>query len=381
MVRGMSNRVNLVKEAYREILKREGDEKGVEAYVSSKKSLKEIRQSLVSSKEYKDRVEPVIRNLEADSHKKKVLLFGAFGNGNLGDAIQADYVSKGLLEAGFEGEIWATSSLKKHYNYSYGKKLPSWVITSHEILSYFDLILVGGGGLLSHPHYPLNKEDWAKELKTKIAVVSVGATNFAVNESALLLQKSIYVSARDKTSYSCLKKLRSDTEFVKDPVLSMMEVNERRGEGGGSKGRTLWVLKGPLESVHYKIRDIVSTNDIVVGFEKDVDFDIEKLFPEIVYTPTIESFNNLACQCNRFFSMRYHGLIASLAFSDNVFAIGDQKNKVLLEEVGMPSRFLEKNDLPYKIENSTASIEDCLEKLAFFRSNFIASLSVIISNL
>lgn len=372
----MSNRLEEVKQAYRDILCREGDSAGVESYVASGKRVDEIRRRLRESTEYKKNIAPYFKKIKESEAKHKILLFGAFGNGNLGDAIQADFVSKGLLEAGFNGDIWATSFLKNHYNFSFGSKLPSWAIKSKELLENFDMILVGGGGLLSHPHYPLNDRSWAESLPTKLSIISVGATNFAVNESHSLIQRAVSVSARDKVSYQCLRQIREGVSYVKDPVFSMQDLVENKYK---KAEKTMWVLKGPLESVHYEIRKCVAENDIVVGFEKSVDCDIEGLFPEIVYVPTIDSFNKLALQCEKFFSMRYHGLIAALAHSDNVFAIGDPKNRLLLEEVGMTERYLSEEGLFESLKDFSVTSRKNTEVIEKSRRDFIKHLEYVIS--
>jgi polysaccharide pyruvyl transferase WcaK-like protein len=115
-----------------------------------------------------------------------------------------------------------------------------------------------------------------------------------------------------------------------------------------------------------------------VGFEKEVDQTIETLFPEIIYTPTIESFNKLAKQCGRFFSMRYHGLIGSLAFSSNVFATSDLKNKLLLEELGMINRYVNEDNLEDIINNPLLSHQDQKPLIERSRKLFIDSLQQIL---
>jgi hypothetical protein len=70
-----------VNRAYAKILLRSADPSRLKTYTGLKVSPNELETLLRGSKEYRDR--------EVAKTRKKVLLFGAYGNGNLGDAIQA----------------------------------------------------------------------------------------------------------------------------------------------------------------------------------------------------------------------------------------------------------------------------------------------------
>jgi polysaccharide pyruvyl transferase WcaK-like protein len=363
--------------AYREILMREADEQGVDAYIKSGLPITDIKRSLKSSAEYRNKIQPVIEKLHTAAGKN-VLLFGAYGNNNLGDAIQPEFILSGLREAGFEGNVWATSFLEGHYHFPNDKKLPHWVITSHKLLEAFDLIIIGGGGLLSHPHYPLNNREWAEALRTKVALLSVGATNFAAFESELLIKKAMFVSARDEVSLKCLSQFRNDVEVARDPVLCMQDYGVKKNVEN-KKSKVAWVLKGPLNDDLYEIRGLVKDDDVVMAFEKKIDQDIECLFPEIVYTPTAISFWNQVKSCNSVFAMRYHGIILSLPYVSNIYSAGDQKNKSLLEDLRGGSYFSDVRKLSM-IENKGACDKSVnAESVFYWREEFLLHLQSILN--
>lgn len=372
----MPKREEEIKKAYRDILLREADSKGLKASVNSELSVEKVKEKLKLSREYQEKILPVHNMLKKRGGKKKILLFGAYGNGNMGDAIQADFIRKGFEAAGFDGEVWATSYLQGHFDYDNDRKLPYWAIKSKEVTKRFDMIVVGGGGLLAHPHYPLNNEAWAKGLNTKISIISIGATSRSENESDYLIRNASYVSARDVESYNFLKRKREDVELVRDPVLSMRPLVDKEKK---TREKTMWVLKGPIEEAHYTIRKYIKKGDFVVGFERKNDQEIEKIFPEIVYIKTINSFDKMANECSRFFTMRYHGLIASLSHSRNIISCGGPKNKSLLRDLGMAERFVtSKKNLESSLsENFQGKREEDFFKKA--QSDFISSLQTVIS--
>lgn len=372
----MSATIEEIRNAYISILCRQADKLGLNTYLNSGKSIENIRDDIRNSKEYKERILPLFEKLNESKGKKKILLFGAYGNGNLGDAIQPFFLKKGLIDSGFDGDIWANSYLNN--NFIFDRKLPSWAINSSDILNSFDLIIIGGGGLFSHPHYPLGDTNWINSIKTKVAIFAVGATNFAVSESRELLEKAFYISARDSVSFECLSLFRSDVNYVMDPVFCL---NDLKSVENNFFDRTLWILKGPLEKVHYKIRNYIKETDFVVGFEKNVDCQIEELFPEIVYVSTIEGFNKLAQQCTNFFCMRYHGLIASLAFSNNVFGYGDQKIGSLLDSIGGGDRYLSLADVENLYSRKFSNTFDRIEIIEKSKINFLKNIKYLLGTL
>jgi len=371
----IKSKKNEICSAYRRILLREPDENGLQDYLNSSLSIDEIEKRLKNSVEYKNRVEPFLAGL-ASFKGRKILLFGAYGNGNLGDAIQADFILEGLREAGFDGGVWATSFLDGYYHFSGNGKLPTWAINSIELLDYFDLIIVGGGGLLSHPHHPLNNKQWAESLKTPLALLSVGATNYAALDSELLIKKAIFVSARDDVSLSCLSQFRRGVKLLKDPVLCMQDYSYNQNTREPEK--TAWILRGPASAELNHVRRLIKEDDVVVCFEKKIDQDIEGQFPELVYTPTVASLRKILNECSRVVSMRYHGLILALPHVEEVYGLGDQKNQSLLSDLKMSECYIKNmTDLGARIRKKELNRLD-RSLVMSYKDNFVDHLKVLI---
>lgn len=324
---------------YKTILFRDGDQSGINHHLNSNRSLDEIAALLKKSGEYNNQIKPTIDKLNSVPGKK-VLLFGAYGNGNLGDAIQQNFLKKSLTEAGFDGSIWSCSHMDYHYNFDSERKIPGRFIKSAEFLNLFDLIIIGGGGLLSHPHYPLNIPDWSDNISTPIALLAVGATNLAAPLSEKLIKKSFHVSGRDEASFSCLSKYRDDIKMVPDPVLSMQEYTYSETDSN----KTAWILKGPMDDSLLEIKKHIKDNDVVICFQKKLDQQIEHLFPELIYTPTEESFYKAIDGCDTAFSMRYHGLILALSKVKSLYAMGDPKNISLMRKLNIENNFFKNVD-------------------------------------
>jgi hypothetical protein len=91
----------------------------------------------------------------------RVLLFGAYGNGNMGDAYQALAV-RAHLAAHFAHrsiEVSACSLLcSSDYAYPPEFTLRPESILDVELVNSYDYLVIGGGGLLAHPpHWQSNR--------------------------------------------------------------------------------------------------------------------------------------------------------------------------------------------------------------------------------
>src|SRR4051812_36366906 len=101
-----------------------------------------------------------------------VLCFGAYGNGNIGDSIQANALYHEVRSFLPDRKIAACTVFGRDYPFDGDAKVPGGALRSAEAMKLPALIMIGGGGLLAHPHTPLQEPEWARNLPTKSCIVS-----------------------------------------------------------------------------------------------------------------------------------------------------------------------------------------------------------------
>lgn len=265
----------------------------------------------------------------------KILLFGAFANGNIGDELQAQCLARTILEKFPHARITANSHFSRDFHFTLGEKAPFGRIYDLDYVNSFDRLIIGGGGLLAHPHDPLADERWVDGLTVPVIIWGVGASDYFAGDARKLIAKAHYASGRDLMSIEALARYRSDVPFVCDPVLADKGTDSVRGENEDNREGTLWVLRGPLTKVHDKVLRYMRPGDTVVGFEPKVDNAIEGMFPQITYPETLEQFAKLAARAKRVISMRFHGIILALNCGVPVAALDVGKGLDLLRMLGL----------------------------------------------
>ncbi|MBE0405178.1 polysaccharide pyruvyl transferase family protein [Halomonas citrativorans] len=206
---------NIKREIYKafvDTLSREPKTKTVEKAASKISDYSSACAFFRNSKEYKEKVQPVIDLLSKDSNKK-ILIFGAYGNGNLGDSIQALHLSRAINDSFPSVSVYATTKQTYFYDFDPKRKLPSWVLKNKLIMSQFKALFIGGGGLLSHPHPPLNDFSWVSGLEVPVVVLGVGASKDNLQKGSWLLDKSWRVSGRDKQSIESISYFYHEVKF------------------------------------------------------------------------------------------------------------------------------------------------------------------------
>jgi polysaccharide pyruvyl transferase WcaK-like protein len=139
----------------------------------------------------------------------KVLCLGAFANGNLGDMYQADAVARLVREVRSDAEVFSVSPSKRNSTYPTNDQSagPSGAAFEPAYINSFDILFVGGGGLLSAPHAPLNNADWVNAITIPICAISVGAVTDTANISREFIQKCALFSVRDEFSFDAVKEI------------------------------------------------------------------------------------------------------------------------------------------------------------------------------
>jgi hypothetical protein len=267
----------------------------------------------------------------ASPDRPRVLLFGAYGNGNLGDAIQASSLSRAINFLRPEIEVWACSALPAPYPFEHQLTLQSDAILAPAIVNSFDLLVIGGGGLLSHPHDPLTDPEWQKMLRVPVALLGVGAAEPVASKAENL----IYISGRDNHSIATLRKFTREPAFVPDPVLCDASYLNQEGEHSGSRqssDRKLWVLKYVNTEDFWALCDVLSQSDDTVCFvEPHIDFRLIEHLPNARPIYFVEQLISMIDDADLVLSMRYHGCILAMLRGKRVFGLREHKCFDLLE--------------------------------------------------
>ncbi len=151
---------------------------------------------------------------------QKMLLIGAYANGNIGDMHQADAIAGELLEVDPTLEIFSTSPSKRSSDFPSARhtKLPQSAVRDADVLNSFDLILVGGGGLLAARHAPLPDVEWVQSIRTTLCGLALGCAGEAPEQSRAFIEKCARFSVRDEYSANAVAPIRTDIDIVMDPI-------------------------------------------------------------------------------------------------------------------------------------------------------------------
>ncbi|MFL6707436.1 MAG: polysaccharide pyruvyl transferase family protein [Massilia sp.] len=288
----------------------------------------------------------------------RVLLFGAYGNGNMGDAYQALAVRSHLLALFGERpvEIHATSVLcSSTFVYPAASILPAEAIYDFDLVNSFDYLIIGGGGLLAHPHDPLDDVQWCRRIHTPIILLAIGASGPEVARHHTLLQQALYVIGRDATSVAALVAVRPDALLAADPILCLPGVAPLLSAPAAAAGAptidVLWVLKYPasaadaalLRQIRSHILASRGQRHLVVGIEPALDGVLLEQFAEfaVVLTENLDELAALMQQAKQVFSMRYHGAIFALLIDRPALLASQSKLRDLARSLATPAAFLE----------------------------------------
>ncbi|WP_155637382.1 polysaccharide pyruvyl transferase family protein [Burkholderia cepacia] len=365
--------------AYNAILRRDlSDDKIRAAHVSRHLNLFELVHELLSSDEFTDRMQRtfLLDSLTAQSQTKRqlataslprVLAFGAYLNGNAGDFCQVHAVDALLRH------IFAKTQPINLFGCSWEHKidvptniplLPRTRILDLDLLQKMDLIVIGGGGLLSTPHFPLYETGWVEALiasGTPYAIVGVGASSTELDDPArapgyrLLISNAFHVSGRDTTSIEALRDIRQDACWVPDPFLSNRSVSvQPAGERPTAPTReVILVPKFPindtenlslfyLKALESKLHaQGIATKAVLM--EPALDQDMTVTFENIVYATNEHEFIDSIQASEHVYTMRYHGAIFSLSSGIPCSTFPVPKIKELFEEIGLASRIIDPN--------------------------------------
>ena len=321
-----------IRRAYLDLLDREPARDALNMWTRGPLSLEAIRERIQGTEEFAA-LDAASKVRAVTGCGRKLLVFGAYGNGNLGDMIQADSLRSAIGRALPDVGVWATSVMARAYPFPRDRVLPACFVRTRAAMSTFDALLVGGGGLLAHPHDPLGNAEWVRSLTLPVVILGVGASDFFVPQAEALIRKAAFLSARDRESMVSLLKLRPDVAFGIDPVLGDRGLVAR---AAGAGRRICWIVRGPLSPVHDAIAARMSDEDVVVGLEPDMDRILLERFPDMVLLTDVGALFAILANCARVISMRYHGVILGLKAGVPSYALDVAKGGALLRMLGLP---------------------------------------------
>ncbi len=296
----------------------------------------------------------------------RVLLFGAYGNGNLGDAAQAEalaFLLRRLLPMRLS---LAACSWERRAPFAFpgGTKLAADALLRRESLPHpgKGLVVIGGGGLLGAPHFPLHAEHWAAWLAASgvpWALLGVGGSAEALSEPAwapayrILLAGAAFVGVRDAATLAAARAINPRAAWFPDPVLAQALL---AGEASPAESDAL--LARPVEALliprHPNTaadaaanRALLEWRDrlasagrrvVVVALERGLDADAVGK-GDVVYVDDWAVLTGLCGQARLVASLRLHGVIAGLAAGCVVHGLVQPKIGDLMGSLGVGAWF------------------------------------------
>jgi hypothetical protein len=325
---------------YGTLLQRDVDPPSLAHYLEMP-DLSGLAYGILTSHEYITRWKNASMPMTRGPACKRVLLFGAYGNGNLGDRIQADVLRRLARLLRPELEVWACSALSANFVYPFERVLPSSELAGPALNERFDLLIVGGGGLLAHPHDPLRDREWQRSLELPVALLGIGARAPFAGDSEVLIRKAYATSGRDRTSIAVLGEYRDDVTFAPDPVLSDPAL-ERTAVPSACRDRILWILQADLIKQCGSLLDQINPDlDTVCFLEPHIDAVMLLRWPHAVAVHSSEELIALVDAADGVVSTRYHGAIFAILRGKPVYGVCKDKTRELLERYGAAHAFSE----------------------------------------
>jgi hypothetical protein len=328
---------------YRVMLQREPDPAGLQSY-SRRTDIENFFVEFLTSTEFIDTAQNTAY-FGGGPDRKRILLFGAYGNGNLGDSIQAKSLLHAIRTIRKDVEVWACSAMPCQYPYPYQYVLHRRQIYNLSLLHRFDLLLIGGGGLLTHPHDPLTDESWQRSIDVPVALFGIGAGGDVAAQCNTLIAKAFYVSGRDELSVTELRRFRGDIHFVPDPVLtdsSYYFISAEVRRRAASRIKKLWIIKNSsLARDSTILASVNPLQDQICFIEPSLDFPLTLPFPTAQPVYFIDDLLSLIDQVDLVISMRYHGCILGMLRDKPIVGLFEQKSSDLLARYGLQQFFVD----------------------------------------
>src|SRR3954469_2102766 len=269
---------------------------------------------------------------------RRVLLIGADANGNIGDMYQADVIASELAEIEHDISVFSVSPEERGHDYptECHSALPPETLRDADALNSFDLLLVGGGGLLASPHAFVTQLDWLDGVETALCGVSLGCAPGVIEASRAFIERCDKFSVRDEYSANAVSGVRDDVEIVMDPILV------GRSQLGGDPVRREHVrgvacVAGrllPVTEPFYldlQARVLTSKADAVISINEETDrrSGFDGVFSRPVhYLRSASELHKLLTARALCVSERYHGCILALRWNVPCFGLALRSRSV-----------------------------------------------------
>lgn len=293
----------------------------------------------------------------------RVMLWGAYGNGNLGDGAQAMALADLLRPMLPDDTVIVASSWERRGGYD----APGGVALDPDALLQMwrsgadrvDLLVIGGGGLFGTPHFPLHEPAWVDAVVASgISVVLLGvggaALALAVHSRAYdaLLRHAALVGARDVETLLAIRSVRPDAIWFPDPVLARAVLAPTRPTVAQRPIDVLLIPREPNGAADAAALDAMldwRTAALTRGMRVEVAIlepviDRRALaargFAGVAHEPA--DWPTLLALCARSHvvaSLRLHGAIGGLEAGCLVYGLVQPKTRLLFEELGLEAWF------------------------------------------
>ncbi len=377
-------RLAVLTRLYVECLGRLPDMDGIRSHLAADLSPEAMMASMMQAEEY-ERVSAAVTamraRLEQCNGRRPILLFGAFGNGNLGDRMMAQTVAA-KLEQRDDVLCFAYSELASaDYPFPVGRRLSAADMPLNlRVMSLFDAMVIGGGGLLSYTHEPLWDNVWPQTLSTPYGILSCGVGSPMDERLINLVRSARTVSARDEAGRAELARWREDALLCPDPLLAFHPMTPDNPKQ--RKGR-LFVLRAPLADWHLQLKNHLRPDDAVAIFEAHVDHGIISTFDDVATINDSSQFIELAKNFELVVTERFHGAIFALLARVPVHGIlrsshGD-KMEALFSHLGLEDHLsidesIEQDFVTYNPAPALTRINEIRENADSVYDVFISSL-------
>jgi hypothetical protein len=331
------SRAAFIYDCYVTYLGRLPDSEGFSTFYTSELSEAQLLEIFLDGPERKaiqDTRAHVERQVSEFGKTQNVLIFGAFGNGNLGDYTISEKVDNFVAELDI-GFFYYSCIDVFCYKVRKGVKLENHGSLSISplnpiVLSVFDGLLIGAGGILAHPHWPIWSQEWPYLLPIPHALFAVGVSDPVPLQYRNLVRLAKSASARDQRGVAALRTLSPGAFLCPDPILALLSVPDCPREGAGRA----YILRGPVRAEHLQIQKQLSAADTVIGMEIAVDWPLIELFPGISFATSMEQLLNLVQGTEAVVSERYHGAVAGLLSKKRTHGLTrDDHNASKIEEL------------------------------------------------
>ncbi len=326
---------------------------------------------------------------------KRVLLFGAYANGNLGDAEQAASVARHIKAHDPSIEIVACS-----HSTADGEYFPApaemarnmTAIMDPDFVNSFDALVIGGGGLLASRHKPLTRPGWAESITIPVAILGVGASPEVAALCADILRKAVVVSVRDEFSHRAVTAFRDDAFIMRDPILADRSISRPHSSARSTADGQVCVIPRKLvsraERSYAQLAGLMRPDDFVCTFFPATDeasgalaiFEAQKVRPAV----SMRQFAAVADASALMVSDRYHGCILGLKSAIPTLPVfghrPDESSKIfsLYRDLGIADRLYDADTPPasrddlFRIAERALDMEDIAARLEGWSADFDA---------